>query len=213
MIINYCTFRIPDEPEDITVAQQEVPADDKGLFSITMKLRKMHISNKSIKSIKELIPKATQFRIRECPLKTTKCCGDCTHICNARCVQDAYTKIQLLASTHPDSPLYNEKLVKLAQIALDPENHYTYVKLLALVNMLLKDRSYRHEGLTRSQYAMNYAQHVILDTSHDKKTTSDKARAKVNIFTGEIEVVRYPDSGLCLYCMPIVSRVNMYIAE
>lgn len=133
-----------------------------------------------------------------CPRRTNVCCGGCIRKCDSRCVQDMYTKLNMLYETEArkskDKPSY---LMQLIQSTLsDPE--LTYKKLMDFFNDLQRG------GLV---YELNYTPQTQIDYVSE---TSGRAFKKVNKQTGDVAVMYWPESGLCPYCVPNVTAQARY---
>ena len=132
-----------------------------------------------------------------CPRRTTVCCGTCERKCDARCVQDMYTKLNMLYASERrrcEKPSY---LMQLIQSTLtDPE--LTYKKLMDFFNDLQKERLV---------YELNYTPQTQIEHISE---VCGRAYKKVNKQTGDIAIMYWPESGLCPYCVPNITAQARY---
>ena len=148
-----------------------------------------------------------------CPRRANVCCGGCVRKCDSRCVQDMYTKLNILYESewqkaeyiqvkHPTEssiraykrPTYLMQLID--KTLTDPE--LTYKKLMDFFNDLQRG------GLL---YELNYTPQTLYEYVSE---TSGRAFKKVNKQTGDVAILYWPESGLCPYCVPNVTAVARY---
>lgn len=132
-----------------------------------------------------------------CPRRTNVCCGGCVRKCDSRCVQDMYTKLNMLYESEKRKTTKPSYLMQLIQSTLtDPE--LTYKKLMDFFNDLQRG------GLL---YELNYTPQTQIEYISE---TSGRAFKKVNKQTGDVAILYWPESGLCPYCVPNVTAVARY---
>lgn len=132
-----------------------------------------------------------------CPRRTNVCCGGCVRKCDSRCIQDMYTKLNMLYESEKLRTVKPSYLMQLIQSTLtDPE--LTYKRLMDFFNDLQRG------GLL---YELNYTPQTQIEYVSE---TSGRAFKKVNKQTGDVAILYWPESGLCPYCVPNVTAVARY---
>lgn len=146
------------------------------------------------KHLEEILP----FRpasISACKFKMMYCCGSCFRNCSYRCVQDIYTKLNLMyaAEVQKKSALANIIFATLS----NPD--VTYSQLIKLFNDIVFSR--RDEP-----YVLDYTpQYVYTHLGKDGRKFK-----KVNKQTGELLIRPWPETGLCPYCQPNYTIQSRY---
>lgn len=154
---------------------------------------------------------AVPFRGGSCS-RTRKCCGECTRICNTRCIQDCLHRLYLWQQMVEHTPESERSRIPLAIRLIVEQRFTTYEQLSRCVSEIISVHTntelskYMEEaGLKRYEHPqhMDYSPSVVLDPATGKR--------KVNPNTGEISYRNWPESGLCPHCLPNVNIDSRFI--
>lgn len=173
----------------------------KGLTSLIVLKDHWAAKTLDLGSARELMQKEIPFRVSECSYMLG-CCGTCTRWCNKRCVQDIMQKLYMKAINiyvgnveYRDAPLES----RIAYDALmDPSGDYA--TLLSVINELFHTRTYSENR--REDWNTEYAKYQYAPQTEFTVDSRGRKKAKVNPETGEVLMLRWPNSGLCPFCLP-----------
>lgn len=196
--MGFCKFKWTDPATHHKVAREFLatyPEVDKWNF---LSLQEMYLAGNDLEQIEEVIP----FRSEECQ-RSRRCCGVCTRKCKYRCVQDSLHRVamwRMLVESTPSTELQNLPL----GIRLIARRHFDTPEELSLnVGEILsrssntKVKEYMENENLRSEenpYKIDYAPQTALDPRTGRRI--------VNLTTGDIDIIPWPKSGLCPYCLP-----------
>lgn len=147
------------------------------------------------------------FRWYGCPKNSLGCCGSCTTPCRNRCPQDVLTRAYLLCAYIYNNPERFNEASTIAQIMYMELTSDTprYFAIMEMVRDHIKSGSAGPvDGeiyVPKSNpYTCDYAPVIEYETIPG---TFGEMRKKVDVETGEVAVMYWPNSGLCPFCLPI----------
>lgn len=174
-----------------------------------MALKDMYEAGNSLAEISTVVP----FRGGECP-RTRRCCGDCVRQCYSRCVQDCLHRIWVWRKMVESTPEDERKRIPLAVRLIVNQEFESHRHMSWCVGEILsrKTNTQLKEYMERAglndythPYRNDYGPMVQLDPN--------TGRRMVNPNTGEIKLVKWPESGLCPYCLPNVTIDRHYVKK
>lgn len=113
-----------------------------------------------------------------CSHGLTGCCGMCTYKCSTRCVWDVRSRLYMLQHSNENE---NETLCRaIASPSL------TYIQGLSIIYQVRK---------RLSDHKFNYAPRIEIDLT--------SGRYRRDPVTQRLKVLRWPESGLCPWCVPM----------
>lgn len=176
-----------------------------------LRLQDMYKGGNSLEDIFQVVP----FRKQLCN-RTHKCCGICTRRCHQRCAQDCLNRLYMWRKTYESTPAdQRDKLpLNIRMIAVQKfETLYDLswsVSEIISANTNLTLRSYmdaQNINFINNPYRIDYAPIKMLDPLTGKVLVEDQ--------TGVVQYYKWPQSGLCPYCLPnvtiykgVVNRAN-----
>lgn len=191
--MSICTC--PSVPEDVQkqLIQNIIADPDWNLLC----LQDMYNAGNSLEDIAQVIP----FRGGPCA-RSVRCCGQCTHQCYHRCIQDCLHRLYMWRHMVQNTPadrvplsirlIVNQKFESLEDLSWVVGDIVSR-KANAQLREFMKQEGMRPE---ENPYKMDYAPSEAIDPS--------TGRRAVNAQTGEIQIRRWPETGLCPYCLPNV---------
>lgn len=174
-----------------------------------MALKDMYDGGNSLAEITQVVP----FRGGECT-RTRRCCGDCVRQCYTRCVQDCLHRIWVWRKMVESTPETERERIPLAVRLIVKQQFESHRQLSWCVGEILSRKTnaalkeyMERAGLTNytHPYRNDYAPTVALDPT--------TGRRMVNPMTGEIRLLKWPESGLCPYCLPNVTIDRHYTSK
>jgi hypothetical protein len=165
---------------------------EAGKWSL-LDLQQMYISGNSLQDIAQIVP----FRGGPCN-RSIRCCGVCTRKCYHRCIQDCLHRIYMWKMS-----LDNGVDLPLAERYATTQKFENLAEMSWVVSEILsqssntKVRKYmQHENLRPEENPnkIDYAPSYAVDPNNGKRV--------VDISTGELLIRKWPESGLCPYCLP-----------
>lgn len=166
-----------------------------------MTLKDIADAGNSLKDITDTIP----FRGGTCQ-RTRRCCGDCVRQCYTRCVQDCLHRLWVWNKTVESAPEDERERIPLAIRLIVNQKFESHQQMSWCVGEILSRKTnvqlkeyMERAGLTdwSHPYRNDYGPTVALDPKTGKRI--------VNPITGEIKLLKWPESGLCPYCLPNVT--------
>lgn len=166
-----------------------------------MSLKGMVDAGNTLEDITQVVP----FRGGECP-RTRRCCGDCVRQCYSRCVQDCLHRLWVWKQMVDSTPEAERDKIPLAVRLIVNQKFESHQQLSWCVgeilsrktNMQLKEYMERaHLNDYTHPYRNDYGPMVALDPATGRRI--------VNKETGEIKLLKWPETGLCPYCLPNVT--------
>lgn len=151
------------------------------------------------------ITSAIPFRGGPCN-RSMRCCGVCTRRCRHRCIQDCLHRLFMWKKMVDNTPEESQHLIPL-NIRLAVRQHFESHEQLSWVvgdilsqstNSELKEYM-KSEGLRPEEnpHKIDYSPQVEFDTLSGKRM--------VDVHSGELRIIPWPESGLCPYCLPNVT--------
>lgn len=160
--------------------------------------------NESRRELCEKIP----FKLAPCG-SPFACCGSCTRDCNKRCVQDVMQRIYFMCN----NAYLGYEVDKDQQLALKEllNPRVTYEGLLSIVHdKMIKRKNKRlkedlqKEVLSENPYIFDYS-----PTIKGKYAENGAFIKSYDPDTLLYDIIQWPDSGLCPYCMPAsIGRID-----
>lgn len=174
-----------------------------------MALQDMANAGNSLAEIEQVVP----FRGGPCA-RTNRCCGDCVRQCYTRCVQDCLHRLWMWKKMVEATPENERSRIPLAVQLIVNQKFESHRHLSWCVGEILSRKTNMHlkEYMERAglndlthPYRNDYAPSVQLDPT--------TGRRMVNPNTGEIKLVKWPESGLCPHCLPNVTIDRHYVKK
>lgn len=174
-----------------------------------MSLADMCNAGNSLADIMQLVP----FRGGQCP-RTRRCCGDCVRQCYTRCVQDCLHRLWVWNQMVQATPEAERDRIPLAVRLIVNQKFESHQQLSWCVGEILsrKTNAQLKEYMERAglnNYTHPYRNEYGPTVRIDPKT----GRRMVNPITGQIQLVEWPESGLCPYCLPNVTIDRHYVKK
>ena len=144
--------------------------------------------------------------------RTRKCCGECTRICNTRCVQDCLHRLYMWHQMVEYTPVEERDKLPLAIRLIVKQRFASHEQLSRCVSEIISAHTnpelakYIEEadlGWQEHPQHLNYGPAVVMDPATGKR--------RVNPNTGEISYRNWPESGLCPHCLPSIAIDSRFI--
>lgn len=164
-----------------------------------MELKRLAENGNSLDEIGTVIP----FRGGPCD-RTTRCCSVCTRRCFRRCIQDCLTRLYLWKQTVGSTPESEREKLPLNMRMIVVQKFATWGELSWAVGEMISKHTnpaIKEYTYAENPYKLNYEPAIELDES---------GKVRTNPVTGELSIARWPNSGLCPYCLPD-RTVNGYV--
>ena len=143
------------------------------------------------------------FRVKDCGQHLTTCCGVCTRSCSTRCVQDILHRAYMYTA-HLDKAKYDEwpALLKSLYAGLHPKQGLPNYKQIVRAVLSIVSRQYNKE-LEKSLTERGYIARAAKYENHPHRFVySPRLSPERNPETGLRDVLEWPQSGLCPFCVP-----------
>lgn len=161
-------------------------------------LKTMAEAGNSLEEIQTVVP----FRGGPCS-RTTHCCSVCTRRCKQRCIQDCLTRLSMWKQTVESTPESERERLPLNIRMIAVQKFETLEELSWAVGEIVSKytnpalKEYQHAD---NPYKLNYEPSIEVDANGKKRS---------NPISGEYLIIRWPQSGLCPFCLPNAT-VNGY---
>lgn len=180
------------------------PGTGTGIDWCLLNLSELYQAGNSLEELRQTVP----FRSDECT-RSRMCCGMCTRQCNHRCVQDCLHRLFMWrkyaenASATEQVPL-NIRMILSQRFESYEDLSWAVGDILATkTNTKLKEYMQNAELYGyQNPYKVDYAPQNAVDPKTGKRL--------VNPSTGELYFLSWPKTGLCPYCMPVVTIDRRY---
>lgn len=163
-----------------------------------LKLQDMYNAGNSLEDIADVVP----FRNNKCT-RSTRCCGVCTRRCHDRCIQDCLHRLsmwRMLVNSTPEEQRDHIPLAIRMIVTQDFETLYDLSWCVGEIlsrscNTALDKYMTEHDMITpENPYKIDYAAQPVTDPATGRKQVEPR--------TGRVQLIEWPQSGLCPYCVP-----------
>lgn len=196
--MGFCKFHTTNAVQHHKVARDFLATYPERDHWNLLSLQDMYNAGNSIEQISEVIP----FRSEECR-RSKRCCGLCTRQCKYRCVQDSLHRLamwKMLVENSTEAQMSNIPLGirMITQMHFEtPEDLSWNVGEIISQNSNTRLKEYMKDEKLRPEenpYKIDYAPQAEVDPQSGKRV--------VNPTNGHINIIPWPASGLCPFCLP-----------
>lgn len=161
----------------------------------------MALAGNSLQTITDAVP----FRGGPCN-RTMKCCGVCVRQCYTRCIQDCMHRLYMWKKLVENTPPMERERLPLSIRLIVKQKFESHKHLSWVIGEILSQKtnsklkeymSYADLRPEENPYKIDYSPQVDIDPATGKR--------RVDIRSGELCFVEWPQSGLCPYCLPSVT--------